>query len=648
MRSILIFTALFWCISAGAQTMKSAGLRLAKILPEDIEQVNQLKKEYEDEGVVSLWEKIEYSFDVDETDGSLLVTAGEEYSCENLALKDNFSFRESILTDDESGLEWVYRTSYSGDKKIEVNPNTADFQSGSYFHTDYKINSFNMYYPARASRMGCNYLKSYQDVKYLTSVYFNGSIPVLEKSIIVNVPFWLEVDMIEMNFEGFDVEHREVRTEDGIVKHIYTARNLDGFYHENMQPGKGKIYPHLLLVFRKFEYEGEQHTLFEKTDDLYDWYRGLCADIGNQTDELNGEVEKILDGVEGDEEKIASIFYWVQDRIRYIAFENGIMGFKPEACQKVLYNRYGDCKGMANLTKEMLHIAGYDARLAWLGTNSVPYDYSIPSLAVDNHMICALNYQDEWIFLDPTEKYAGFRDYAHRIQGRQVMIEDGEQYILEAVPEYDHKYNLSNKEVRASIEGDVIKGKATYTYHGEEKIYLRRGLAGIEQDKKDEALMKYLSGGDKNLTLSNVDMKNFEQKDQPLVITFDFELNNQITSVGDNKYVNVDFLREYEGWDIEEDRKVGVEFSHKVMVASDIVLDLPEGFVLDYTPEALNVEANRYSMSANYQTEGQKVHYRKEISIYDALIEKEDFEHWNESIEKLVTLYNDQVILKKQ
>ena len=37
---------------------------------------------------------------------------------------------------------------------------------------------------------------------------------------------------------------------------------------------------------------------------------------------------------------------------------------------------------------EMLKAIGLDGRLCWLGTNHIAYDYSTPSLGVDNHMIC--------------------------------------------------------------------------------------------------------------------------------------------------------------------------------------------------------------------------------------------------------------------
>src|SRR5690606_29442469 len=102
------------------------------------------------------------------------------------------------------------------------------------------------------------------------------------------------------------------------------------------------------------------------------------------------DVLKLTESAKTSEEKIKSIYYWVQDNIKYIAFEDGISGFRPDAAQNVLVNRYGDCKGMANLTKEMLKVAGFDARLAWIGTNRIPYTYELPSLAVDNHMICVV------------------------------------------------------------------------------------------------------------------------------------------------------------------------------------------------------------------------------------------------------------------
>jgi hypothetical protein len=82
----------------------------------------------------------------------------------------------------------------------------------------------------------------------------------------------------------------------------------------------------------------------------------------------------------------------------------------------------------------MLQLAGYDARLAWIGTRDIPYDYSLPSLVVDNHMICALFLRDSTYFLDGTESYISFGDYAYRIQGRPALIQDGKNTSSRVYP----------------------------------------------------------------------------------------------------------------------------------------------------------------------------------------------------------------------
>ena len=139
--------------------------------------------------------------------------------------------------------------------------------------------------------------------------------------------------------------------------------------------------------------------MFESVKDLYGWYRTVCDSIGNQPSELKEKVAALTNGKKTDAEKIEAIFYWVQDNIRYIAFENGIMGFRPDAAQNVFRKKYGDCKGKANLLKEMLRLAGYDARLTWIGTSDLPYDYSLTfSVGRQSHDLHS-NFKWQKIFL---------------------------------------------------------------------------------------------------------------------------------------------------------------------------------------------------------------------------------------------------------
>jgi transglutaminase-like putative cysteine protease len=91
-----------------------------------------------------------------------------------------------------------------------------------------------------------------------------------------------------------------------------------------------------------------------------------CSEYGDDKTELSQKANELTTGTTDDIQKIKKIFNWVQHNIRYIAFEDGIAGFKPAKANDVLHKKYGDCKGMANLTRGLLQSLGYDARLCWI------------------------------------------------------------------------------------------------------------------------------------------------------------------------------------------------------------------------------------------------------------------------------------------
>ena len=130
---------------------------------------------------------------------------------------------------------------------------------------------------------------------------------------------------------------------------------MPAYAHESSAPNHALSYPHIITVSKAYTENGRRQVLFESVKDLYAWYRSICDSTGNDASLLKDKVAELTAGKKTDLEKIESLFYWVQDNIRYIAFEDGIMGFKPDAAQNVFKKKYGDCKGKANLLKEMLY-----------------------------------------------------------------------------------------------------------------------------------------------------------------------------------------------------------------------------------------------------------------------------------------------------
>lgn len=274
--------------------------------------------------------------------------------------------------------------------------------------------------------MKYSYNRKVKDIKYLTRVLFNDYYPIRKKEIEFIIPDNYNIELMEFNFEGFDIEKsKQYDPKKKTTKYLYTVNNLNAIKNEAGAPSAAKMFPHILVISKSYKIKDEEIMLFNNTDALYKWYRSLIEQVKNNPESLKNKVEEITTNDETQFDKMTSIFYWVQDNIRYIAFEDGIMGFKPQSDSEVFNNKYGDCKGMANLLRSMLKLVNIDARHTWIGTRDIPYDYSIPSLAVDNHMICTAFINERPYYLDATQKYIPIGKYAYRIQGRPTLIANG-------------------------------------------------------------------------------------------------------------------------------------------------------------------------------------------------------------------------------
>jgi hypothetical protein len=603
-----------------------------------------LREKYPDQSFVMQNAEHTYQFSLSENPENPVV-ATETVEEVVTALKDFESFEKVIFYDENSAIHSLEVRNVR-DKRVRIKPVYTNYQTEGIFHDDAKVCYFEEQLGESSDLLKVSFQKKYEDVRYLTRVFFHENTPVLEKKLTFDIPAGLEVELLEINFEGFDFQKEEKNIQGG-KQIIYTARNLDHFRNENGSAAYGKTYPHLLVICKTYTDGATNKPFLATTDDLYNWYASLCKEVNNDEVALKAKVDELLKDQQTDEEKIKSIYYWVQDNIRYIAFEEGIMGFRPQTAQHVYEKRYGDCKGMANLAKTMLGIAGFDARLTWLGTRDIPYDYTIPSLAVDNHMICTLILDGKRYFLDPTEKYIGFDNYAHRIQGRPVMIEDGEQYMLDKVPDLDYNNNKVQQKTTLHLNNSLLSGENHISYRGEQKTVLLRRYHGISSNNKDEALQAYLTGGERNIGVSEIHHQGFDDRDQPLEINYHFTWQNNVQAIGNEMYLALDWDKEFDGFTLEEDRLSIFELPYKVNIQSEMQLHLPAAYKVSYLPEPVSVDHPYFKFQLAYQKQQGKIMYTKMVVIKKGHIPLDAIPAWNEAVGQLSEFYNDQIILIK-
>jgi transglutaminase-like putative cysteine protease len=609
---------------------------------DDVILAKKLRETYAKDDVALLWntEAVTFGF----SDGKVTVNQAIEEKLMNIGHRADI--RKYEMYDSESEIE-EFNIRNRNNKTAAFPIKDEFYKSEDLFYNDYRVKYADVDFPVQGYIYNYRMTKKYKDVKYFTTLYFHDTYPTVKKEISFTVPSWLEIEIREFNFDGYAVK-KEVKTDPETQETIYTytLEDIQAYAKEEDMPGPTYIYPHLLVIAKSFTRDGQKTTLFSTTADLYKWYKSLVDGMDEKPEALSAKVKELTAGAKTDEEKIKNIYYWVQDNIRYIAFEDGLAGFRPDASQNVFAKKFGDCKGMANLTRQMLKQAGFDARLTWIGTKRIAYDYSIPSLGVDNHMICTLFKDGRTYFLDGTEKYGSFGEYAERIQGKEVMIEDGDKYIIEKVPVASA---ASNKEVYTTafrIENEALVGKVSGSIKGESRASFLYNYNSIKNDRKENALQYYLSKGDKNFAVSNIITSDLTNRDKTLTLEYNASLKNRVATFDDEVYIDLDYLEEFSSLDFK-DRKMDFEFSYKKDYESTVTLAIPAGYKVSWLPESYSVSNDAYTMNISYEQKGSNILYKKHFVINNGTIKKSDFTNWNASISSLKKLYNDQIILIK-
>jgi hypothetical protein len=560
------------------------------------------------------------------------------------------SFRTSLyvveMYDDQTTIDAVdYMV--DGKKPKDIKPVFEYYSVDNTFFSDTKVCYFELPLQKKGSTSEVSFSKTITDPRYFTSIFFSESYNVLKKEIVVKVPKWMKVELKEMNFKGYNIsKSASYDSKDDADVYTYSISNAPARISERNSPGPTYIYPHILVLAKSASPNGNNFTYFNTVKDQYGWYRSLVKDVQNDAQALKTKAEEITKGYTSDLDKIKAIYYWVQNNVRYIAFEDGIAGFRPEKAHEVLRRKYGDCKGMAHLTKELLKSLGYDARLTWIGTNHIAYDYSTPNLSVDNHMICALNYQGKTYFLDATETYIGFNEYAERIQGRQVLVEDGEKYLLTNIPTTTWQQNLDREKRALTIKGTELNGNAEHEWKGEEKEYILSQLNGIKKDKSKEAFIKYLSGNNKDYTLTEFATSNLDDFDKSVTAKYNISFKNAVSNFGKEYYVDLDFRKEFSGFTFDTaERTHDYWFDYKTNVQRETELTIPAGYSVTGLPPNVEIKNSDYEFSINYIQQKDKLIYKKSLTIKNPKLSKSKFVQWNKDIEKLNQSYNEQVVL---
>jgi transglutaminase-like putative cysteine protease len=367
---------------------------------------------------------------------------------------------------------------------------------------------------------------------------------------------------------------RSVTKEKGRSVQRFTMKNVPALRYEPNAPSYYYYAPHAQLVVTM---PGDKDT-GDSTTDLYAWY---TEHIQKAFEPAPASIQALADsltaGISDDQERAATIYRWVQDKIQYVAIEDGMNGFIPAGPAEVCNARYGDCKGMSSLLRALLRSAGLDAHLAWVGTRKLPYTYSdLPTTVNSDHMIVALDIADTTLFLDATSNQAAFGVPSGFIQGKEALIGvDPEHHRIQMVPIMPASYSTLRDSVRGRLDGNTFVGSGSVRYTGYHRQQITDIMRNYPLDKRMLIMRSVLMKGSNTFQLDSISVNGLDDREGPLDVHYTFRIPDLARAVGGKRYVPLTLSDPWEDLRVHVDRKLPIDISFLSTEAYQVTMEVP-------------------------------------------------------------------------
>ena len=537
-------------------------------------------------------------------------------------------------------------------KKMKVvDFKTQSSRSNGVFFDDTKETVFDFPSLVKGAIGTVAYKEFHKDPHLLSPFYFSSYMPVVNAKFTITVPAEMKLNYIIKNDEQKTIQVKEERKGKQII-YEFSATEIKMKDRYGDAPPRSYYEPHVIVHIASYMLDGKEVKYLSSPDDLYKWNANFLKDVNTTPDpHLTQLADSITKGSTSDLQKAKRIYEWVQDNIKYVAFEEGLEGFIPRQAANVCTKKYGDCKDMSSLITELLKLSGLKGYYTWIGTRDIPYDYTdVPLPITDNHMISTVNIGNEWIFLDGTDPNCRFGAPSKGIQGKQALVAINEnEYKLIRVPELPKEANTVIDSTFLTVVPNGLKGRSSVYYKGYFGTDAYNHLQYRDSKDTKDYIKARMTKGSNKFILGNYSINDIEKDEKTLNIMAEFEIPDYGNQIANEMYINMNLDKFLSSAVIDTaKRKVAVDKDFKYSIKQFTIMDVPEGYAVNFLPENYKFENDLFGFHINYTYSGNKIIAAKEFNSSVMMLETKDFPKWNNTINELTNQYKNQIVLQKK
>jgi hypothetical protein len=154
--------------------------------------------------------------------------------------------------------------------------------------------------------------------------------------------------------------------------------------------------------------------------------------------------------------------------------------------------------------------------------------------------------------------------------------------------------------------------------------------------------------GDANIVATNVKSSDFENRDIPITVEADVEIENKVTIVGKTKYLSIDYVpSSLTGYTPKDDRQTPMDMEYMIYAKDDIEVEVPVGTKPVSLPAAFSNKFKENNFDAAYSFAQNKLALKKTFALNSPIIYNNEFADWKQFINKIKEFNRNKISLTK-
>lgn len=367
--------------------------------------------------------------------------------------------------------------------------------------------------------------------------------------------------------------------------------------------------------------------------------------FGKQLNEktfLLDDVKRILINVESMDERLNIIFKFVQNKMNWNEKNDY---YTDKGIVEAYKNQIGNVAEINFILINMLKLAGIEVNPVLVSTveNGIPV---YPTRTGFNYVIAAADIEGKRILLDASHKFTAPNILPLNIlnwKGRLIK-DDGNSEEVELLPSNVSRENFSLMVV-IDPEGRM-NGRARIQRTDYDAYQFR-----VENNMSEENYLEKFERelGSVSITNYHIENKKSNFKD-PILETFSFTSNNQFDIIDSKIYLNplLFFTRSRNPFN-QEQRQMPVYFGYKNQVKYNIIIEIPEGHILESMPTPIKIATEDkniiYLLTFSNEENKIKISCLKEIN--NTIFAADQYNGIKEIFQKMIVSQNQKIVLKK-